>query len=120
MLVLVVSFAYQLHSGQDRPPGLTNLLTPASLFTGVLSCGFICLLNPWMDRKLPSAFRMPTFLRIANLAAGVIFLTIGLRAYWQLGGIQAISILVGTIAVGAIVAAIANASGLVRQPPSAP
>ena len=98
--VLVVSFFYQLQSGENRPPGLTNLLTPASLFTGVLSCGVICLLNPWMDRVLPKKHRLPVLLRLANYVAGVAFLCIGLRAYWQLGGFKAMLILVGTVVAG--------------------
>lgn len=107
-IVLVVSFAYQIQSGNDRPPGLTNLLTPASLFTGVLSCGIICLLNPWMDRMLPNQFRLPTFLRLANWLAGAVFLFVGIRAYWQLGGVTALMILGGTVAVGCLVAQIAG------------
>ena len=105
LAVLAVSFVYQLQSGDDRPPGLTNLLTPASLFTGVLSCGIICLLNPWMDRVLPKPFRLPMVLRLANWVAGLVFLVVGLRAYWQLGGLKAILILGGTVAVGCAVAA---------------
>ena len=100
LLVLGVSFFYQLRSGEGRPPGLTYLLTPAGLFTGVLSCGFICLLNPWMDRLLPKEFRLPVLLQFANWTAAVVFLFVGLRAYWQLGGANAMLILVATVAVG--------------------
>ena len=32
-------------------PRPTQLLIPANLFTGILCCGLICLLNPWMDRR---------------------------------------------------------------------
>ena len=113
-LVLLVSFSYQFSSGIDRPPGLTNLLKPASLFTGVLSCGFICLLNPWMDRALPATFRAPLPLRLANIFAGVVFLGIGLRAYWSLGGATAIAILSGTLAVGCFVALLAPLKQPVR------
>ena len=105
VLVLVVSFGYQWSSGANRPPGLTSLLTPAGLFTGVLSCGFICLLNPWVDRVLPPRFQPSVFLKAANVLAGLLFLFIGLRAYWKLGGVNAILILGGTIAVGCLVAA---------------
>ncbi len=108
LAVLGVSFVYQLQSGQDRPPGLTSLLTPASLFTGVLSCGIICLLNPWMDRVLPRQFRLPLVLKLANWLAGIVFLFVGIRAYWQLGGLWAMLILGGTVAVGCAFAVIAN------------
>ena len=106
LFVLAVSFVYQLQSGQDRPPGLTNLLTPASLFTGVLSCGFICILNPWMDRVLPRSFQAPVFLKLLNVLAGIVFLAVGIKAYWELGGRNALGILVSTIAVGCAVAMI--------------
>lgn len=106
MVVLLASFVYQIQSGEGRPPGLTNLLTPASLFTGVLSCGFICLLNPWMDRVLPKEYQLPVFLKFANLVAGAIFLAVGLRAYWKLGGLNAIMILAGTLGIGFVVAII--------------
>lgn len=108
LAVLVVSFVYQLQSGQDRPPGLTNLLTPASLFTGVVSCGIICLLNPWMDRVLPKQFRLPIVLRLTNWLAGIVFLFVGLRAYWQLGGFKAILLLGGTVGIGCLVAMLAD------------
>ena len=111
MVVLIVSFFYQTQSGASRPPGLTQLLTPASLFTGVLSCGVICVLNPWMDRMLPTAYRLPIFLKLANLLAGCVFLAIGLRAYWQLGGAKAMLILGGTVALGCLVATQANRRG---------
>ena len=105
-IVLAISFVYQMQSGEDRPPGLTQLLTPASLFTGVLSCGIICLLNPWMDRVLPRAFRLPWFLVVANLIAGAVFIFVGLRAYWQLAGMKSMQILGGTVVAGCLVAMI--------------
>ena len=105
-LVLVVSFFYQIQSGEKQPPGLTNLLTPASLFTGVLSCGIICVLNPWTDRVLPREFQPSVFLKIANLIAGIVFLGVGLRAYWKLGGVNAVAILLGTVGVGFLIALI--------------
>ena len=108
LVVLGGSFVHQMQSGQDRPPGLTYLLTPASLFTGVLSCGIICLLNPWMDRVLPNQFRLPLALRLANWLAGIVFLFVGVRAYWKLGGLWAMLVLTGTVAVGCVFAIIAN------------
>lgn len=103
-VILLASFVYQLQSGVSRPPGLTKLLTPASLFTGVLSCGVICLVNPWMDRQLPPAFRIPWWLRVANWIAAAVFLFVGIRAYWQLGGLKAMIILGGTVATGFLLA----------------
>ena len=64
--VLIVSFVVQVTSGADKPPGLTQLLIPANLFTGVLSCGIICLLNPWIDQFLPKGLR-PSVLQMGSI-----------------------------------------------------
>ena len=113
-LVLVASFYHQLSSGEDRPPGLTSLLKPASLFTGVLSCGLICLLNPWMDRCLPSRLRPNLAFVVLNVAAGVLFLSLGMKGYWDygesswqhFGGARAVGILLTTVALGFVVASL--------------
>ena len=100
LLVLILSFAFQLTSGNSKPPGLTTLLIPANLFTGVMACGIICLLNPWIDRKLPIQMRPSILLVVANVIAGFAFIAIGFKGYWDFGGIAAMGILAGTIAVG--------------------
>ena len=83
------------------------MLTPANLFTGVLGCGLICLLNTWMDRRfLPPSSRMPWPLRFLGFAAGIIFLALGLKGYWDYRGWVAFSILAGTLALGWIAAAL--------------
>jgi quinol-cytochrome oxidoreductase complex cytochrome b subunit len=102
--VLVASFAYQINSGESRPPGLTTVLIPANLFTGVLACGIICLLNPWIDWKLPAQMRSSTVLSVANLIAAIAFIAIGVKGYWDFGGSQALGILACTIAGGFVVA----------------
>jgi hypothetical protein len=67
-----------------RPRLLLAILTPANLFTGVLSVGVFCLLMPWMDwRHLPKKLWMPVWLAVLNLAAGAIFLFLGLKGYWD-------------------------------------
>ncbi len=81
------------------------MLTPANLFTGVLACGLICLLNCWMDRRfLPPPLRMHWLLGSLNLAAGLIFLFLGLKGYWDHSGWKSWAILAGTLAVGWIAA----------------
>jgi hypothetical protein len=100
LLVLAVSFFYQWQAGHERPPGLTAILAPVNLFTGVFGCGIICLLNLWMDRRLPVQHRLPFFLIALNLLGGGVFLLVGLRGYWEYAGWQAIGVLVGTIAIG--------------------
>ena len=65
---------------------LVDIVTPAAIYTGVLTCGFYCLANPWMDwRFLPVALRMPGWLIFANVMAGLIFVIVGLKALWDYG-----------------------------------
>ena len=99
--ILAWSLARQLWGRDAKPPSLLAILTPANLFTGVLCCGLICLLNPWMDRRfLPRPLRMPRVLWVANLLAGVIFIGLGLKGYWDHSGWLAMGILLGTVALG--------------------
>ncbi len=83
----------------------TQLLIPANLFTGILSCGLICLLNPWMDRKfLAAPMRMPILLVMLNLVAAVVFLLLGIKGYLDQGGWPALGMLAGTVLVGWLLA----------------
>lgn len=101
--ILIGSFFYHLLSGVSQPPALIAILTPANLFTGVLGCGLICLLNPWMERRfLPASLRMNPAMKALNVAAGVIFLALGLKGYWDWDERHwmAFGVLGGTLAVG--------------------
>jgi hypothetical protein len=104
LAVLAISFATHVASGQSKPAGLMTLLIPANLFTGVLSCGIICLLNPWIDRVLPTQLRPGNILVLANILAGAVFIAIGMKGYWDFGGFAAFGILAGTIAFGFLIA----------------
>ena len=74
-------------SGGGGAPELVKIITPANLFTGVLACSFICILNPWMDRRfLPKSMRMNWLLAVLNCVGGVFFGILGATAYWQWGG----------------------------------
>lgn len=106
--VLAVSFVYQLRAGEAKPAGLTAILIPVNLFTGVFACGLICLSNVWMDRSLPAAHRMPIILVALNLLGGLAFLLVGIRGYWALGEWPAMAMLLGTLALGIVLAALAN------------
>lgn len=109
MIVLGLSLGYCILTKGSDPPGLVAILTPANLFTGVLACGIICLLNPWADRTfLPKAFRMHPVLVALNLIAGGAFLALGFKAYWDNSGWFSITILLGTVAVGWIAAMVIN------------
>ena len=75
---------HQLQGGVEKPRILLDVMTPANLFTGVFSCGYICWLLVWMDRKfLPPALRMPTWLWLLNLVSGLLFLVLGMRGFWE-------------------------------------
>jgi hypothetical protein len=108
MMILAVSFVYQLQQGLDKPPGLTNILKPVNMFTGVFACGLICLLNPWIDRRLPPQHRMPIALVALNIIGGVAFILVGLRSYWDYAGWNAMAILLGILAFGIIAAWLRN------------
>lgn len=103
--VLTISFFVQWTWGAEKPPGLTQLLIPANLFTGVLSCGIICLLNPWIDRSLPKGLRPPMLLTGLSGIAGLGFLLLGIKGYWDFAGASAFGILAGTVAAGFLMAA---------------
>jgi hypothetical protein len=110
-VVLLASFAHHLANsslGVTSPPGLIAILTPANLFTGVLGCGLVCLLNVWMDRQFLSAnWRMGWPLRWLSLLAAVLFVALGIKSYWDHSRWIALLILAGTLALGWIGARVA-------------
>jgi hypothetical protein len=108
LVVLAVSFFYQLRMGEEKLPGLTTVLIPVNLFTGVFACGVICLLNPWVDLRLPVQHRMPIALVALNLIGGIAFVIVALRGYWDFAGWWAMGILLGTLAVGIFAAWLLN------------
>jgi len=100
-LVLLLSLAEFARSGSEQPPGLIAILTPANLFTGVLACGLIAHLAVWADwRWLPRQLRMGWLLVGLNTGGGLLFLLLGLKAYWDHGGATAWWILAGTVCAG--------------------
>ncbi len=104
-LVLLGSLLLFLNSGLSQPPSLISILTPANLFTGVLACGMIALTALWMDRRwLPAHLRPMWILSAINSVGGVFFLGLGLKAYWDHGGVAAWGILAATFASGWFVA----------------
>jgi hypothetical protein len=105
-LVLVGSLlALRSASPQSEPLTLIAILTPANLFTGVLACGIIAITSLWMDRRwLPPALRSSVLLQAINAVGACLFMTLGLKAYWDHGGPMALAMLGGTIVSGALVA----------------
>ena len=82
--VLFWTFRYTSSGSAEKPRVLLAILTPVNLFTGVLSCGLLCFLIPWMDaRFLPKKLRMPLWLLLLNLLSGAVFLYLGFRGYWD-------------------------------------
>jgi Mn2+/Fe2+ NRAMP family transporter len=82
--ILLFLFAYQSTGATGKPRLLLAILTPANLFTGVLCCGLLCLINLWMDHRfLPKALRLPGWLWLLNLVSGFVFLGLGLKGYWD-------------------------------------
>ena len=101
LLILVWSLLYYLRAGADKPPGLIAILTPANLFTGVLGCGLICLLNVWMDHRfLPQPLRSSKIIVLFSVIAGLVFLALGLRGGWDHSGWTAFVVLAGALAFG--------------------
>lgn len=101
LVLLVGRWIFYLWREGHEPPGLIALLTPANLFTGVLGCGLICLLNIWMDyRFLPRGWRMGRGLLLLNLSAAIVFLGLGLKGYWDYDPRSGAVILAATIVTG--------------------
>ncbi len=105
LVLLAGILLYALFARGKTPPGLVAILTPANLFTGVLACGLICVLNHWMDRRfLPPPLRMNGLLQALNLAAGALFLLMGIKGYWDHSRWTSFTILLGTMGAGWIAA----------------
>ena len=109
MLVLVGNLGWQHFTGAEKPTALIAILTPANLFTGVLACGIICILSCWADRRcLAAPFKTPLLLTLLNAIAAVLFIALGIKAYWDHSGRTAFLILACTIAAAWLVAFLLN------------
>jgi hypothetical protein len=92
-----------------QTPTLIAIVTPANLFTGVLACGFVCLLSVWADLKwLKKPDRLPLLLMVLNAVGGVAFLALGVKGYFDGGAESAIFIFAGTIFAGVMAAVVIN------------
>jgi hypothetical protein len=61
-----------------------NIITPAALFGGVLTCGIWCLLMVWADHRfLPPALRMGWMLRLSNVGSGLFLTGWGIRGIFD-------------------------------------
>jgi hypothetical protein len=109
--ILLWRFGVEVSGGTAPRP--TDMLTPANLFTGVLSCDLVAGFALWQDRRfLPPRLRMPLGLRLLAAGACAFFIAAGLKGYWDFGettfgaggGWHALWVLAGTVGVGAAVA----------------
>lgn len=61
-----------------------NIVTPAAIFGGVLTCGIWCLLMVWTDRNfLPRALRMNRVLLVLNIVSGLFFTFWGIQGLYE-------------------------------------
>ena len=68
---------------------LIQFISPAGIYTGILSSGVYCLVNAWMDRRfLPKPLQMNGFMASVNVIAGIAFIYMGMKALWDLAPIK--------------------------------
>lgn len=118
-------FFYTYFGGADQPRVLMAIMTPVNLFTGVLGCGLFCLLLPWMDwRFLPRPLWMPAWLAGLNLLSAGIFLSLGVKGYWDNHNANgpwtanrwfAILAIVGVTGLSVVIAAVAGRGEVSRR-----
>lgn len=106
----------------EKPRVLLAILTPVNLFTGVLSCGLICLLTLWMDRRwLPAALQPPLWLTSLNVISGGVFLALGLKGYWDNENrLLAVGSMFGFLIVAMCIAALTSKRTTTETIPLAP
>ena len=64
-----------------------------------MACGIICILSCWADRRcLVAPFKIPLLLTLLNTIAAVLFIALGIKAYWDHSGLMALLVLTCTIA----------------------
>ncbi len=101
--LLFGTLVWRWFSGVRETFDLVALVTPANLLTGVFACGWISLLNVWLDRR-PGTRPMGFALLALNGLGGVAFSLVGLRAVWEQGGAKATGTLAGVIALAMLLA----------------
>lgn len=107
MVVLLATLGWRWGTGAKEPFNLVAWVTPANLFTGVLACGWISLLNVWTDRRFGRAGeRLPGLMVILNALGGVVFCTIGLKAVWDQGRWVGVGIVAGSLVAGGVAATV--------------
>jgi len=63
---------------------ILQVLRPVNLFTGVLACGIFCLANLWIEKtSTPGKLQSPAWMHVMYVFAGIVFLVLGLKGYWD-------------------------------------
>ena len=84
---------------------LIDIVTPAAIYTGVLSCGFYGLATAWTDRRfLPAGLRMGGTLSAMNIVVGLAFIAMGLKALWDYDQVQAFVMLGASLGICIVLA----------------
>lgn len=93
-----------------KPRLLLAILTPVNVFTGVLSCGLICILVVWMDRRwLPTELQPPKLLTILNVGSVLVFVGLGVKGYVDdENGLVAVGGMVGILIAAMLIAKFAE------------
>ena len=94
----------------NKPRLLLAILTPVNVFTGVLSCGLICILVIWMDRRwLPAELQPPILLTVLNVGSVLVFVGLGLKGYIDDdNGLVAVGGMVGILIAAMLIAKFAE------------
>ena len=99
--LLLATLAQRWFNPSAAPVRFVVLLTPANLFTGVLACGIISLLNLWVEwRFVARGERLNLPLLALNAAGATLFLGLGIKGSIDFSGWVGPAILTGTIGFG--------------------
>ncbi|WP_010582604.1 Nramp family divalent metal transporter [Schlesneria paludicola] len=105
-------------SAPKKPRLLLAVMTPVNLLTGVLSCGVICWLTIWMDRRwLPATLQPPPALICLNFVSGLLFIGLGLKGFWDNDNrVLALFGLIGLFATSLLIAMILGSRRNMPEP----
>jgi Mn2+/Fe2+ NRAMP family transporter len=100
----------------NKPKQLLKLMTWVNLFTGLFSCGLICMATLWMDRRwLPRALQPPASHVLLNFLSGAVFLALGVKGFYDNEDRLLVLRVLGGLVVVSLIASL-----LVRRPENAP
>ena len=89
IVVVLAMFTVVYSAETDGGPNpakeiILQVLRPVNLFTGVLATGIFCLANLWIEKtRTPRNLQSPAWTQTMYVFAGVVFLGLGLKGYWD-------------------------------------